>query len=280
MGRLIDLTGKIFGRLTVLGRDTSRYDGRNVFWWCKCICGKTVSVRGQDLRSGNSKSCGCLNQEITSARNTNNLIGKKFSRLTVLRRADINGDGGKAKWICQCDCGNIVEVTGDHLVSGHTQSCGCLQKELASIANTKWASIDEHRISEIFRGMKQRCCNPKDDDYPNYGGRGIYICDEWLSDREKFVRWSLENGYAPTLEIDRKNNDGPYAPWNCRWTTKPVQNNNKSSNRRIEIDGVTHTLAEWANLTEINYDHLQYLLNFDFQRMMNEILDSDYMKNL
>lgn len=87
------------------------------------------------------------------------------------------------------------------------------------------------RLHVIYLGMKQRCYNEKHIQYEQYGGRGIYICEEWLRNEEFFRDWAKNNGYTPTLQVDRVDNDGPYAPWNCRWTTHKVQ----ALNRRYNV---------------------------------------------
>lgn len=125
MGKLIDLTGKQFNRLTVLERDTTK---AKVYWICKCQCGKIKSIESSSLRSGKTQSCGCLQKERSrEAAASYDLIGKKYNRLLVLDKVIIDN---KLKWKCLCDCGNITYTTTKSLMSGHTKSCGCLQKEI------------------------------------------------------------------------------------------------------------------------------------------------------
>ena len=105
--------------------------------------------------------------------------------------------------------------------------------------------------------MKRRCYNPNNDSYIHYGGRGITVCDEWL-DRENgfnnFYNWSMKNGYDDTLSIDRIDNNGPYAPWNCRWVTIKVQANNKRTNHLLTYDRYSFTISEWSEICELNPD--------------------------
>lgn len=124
---LIDITNQKFGRLTVLFRDKeaeSKRKDRHAMWRCVCDCGKEVSVIGKDLRQGKTQSCGCLQKERTSQSNGSNLIGKVFGKLTVVSQAPSKNQ--RTRWVCSCECGNLVEVCARDLQSGDTNSCGCL----------------------------------------------------------------------------------------------------------------------------------------------------------
>jgi len=88
-------------------------------------------------------------------------------------------------------------------------------------------------LSSVYRSMKRRCCDPRHRSYSRYGGRGITICAEWLSGFDAFHRWARDNGHRPGLQLDRINNDGPYAPENCRWVS-PAVNMRNSSNAKLD----------------------------------------------
>ena len=127
--------------------------------------------------------------------------------------------------------------------------------ELAYEFNVSYSSICQTmkryghkkcRLSNTLHKMKSRCYNPKDKFYYNYGGRGILICEEWLSDDRKFVEWAINNGYSEDLTIDRIDNNGIYSPANCRWVDAKVQSNNRRTNRLITAFGETKTLSQWA----------------------------------
>lgn len=124
------------------------------------------------------------------------------------------------------------------------------------------------KLKEKLRDMIRRCENPHRRSYKDYGARGIYVCDEWKTDRNAFVKWSLANGYEPGLSIDRIDNNGPYAPWNCRYVNTKAQQNNKTTNVKFTVDGVCATIAQWAVLinrpTEVLYD-LRYECDEDLQ---------------
>ena len=127
-----DLVGQRFGRLTVIQEDSERDKYGRMKWICRCDCGNVVSVAGRSLQSGNTKSCGCLNRERMEKMRKGHkydLTGQRFGRLTVIKRDPEKDKSGSIKWICQCDCGNVISVRWDSLMRGHTQSCGCICKE-------------------------------------------------------------------------------------------------------------------------------------------------------
>lgn len=101
--------------------------------------------------------------------------------------------------------------------------------------------------------MKERCYNPNDKRYNRYGGRGIKICDEWLNDYNTFEQWAINNGFEEHLEIDRINNDGNYAPDNCRFVTSLQNNRNRSKHRRYTYNGKTKVLSEWCEELGLKY---------------------------
>lgn len=121
MPKKIDLTNQIFGRLTVLeqAENIITPNGRShVAWKCRCDCGNITIVRGECLRKGNTVSCGCKVKEILSAAGHSRLIdltGQQFGFLTVLKQSENKDSKGGIKWLCQCECGNIVEVSSNNL---------------------------------------------------------------------------------------------------------------------------------------------------------------------
>jgi hypothetical protein len=181
------------------------------------------------------------------------LTGQKFGRLEVIG-IDDNGDR-KTNWICQCDCGAIKSVRSDSLQNGAVKSCGCLKKEQDRQNLTKHHSHKQSgtRLYQIWVGLKGRCQNENNARYSNYGGRGISVCEEWNKSFQAFYDWSLENGYDETLTIDRIDNDGNYAPANCRWATIEEQCNNRRTNVVIKIGNAEKTLTQWCDIFEVDY---------------------------
>lgn len=110
--------------------------------------------------------------------------------------------------------------------------------------------LSGHRLYRTYHGIVQRCTNPKNNNYQNYGGRGIRCL---FTSAEEFVRWALKNGWEPWLSCDRKNNDGPYSKFNCRFVDRLTQARNTSRNRLVTINGETYPLVVWAELRGIKY---------------------------
>ena len=143
-----DLTGQVFGRLTVLYRaeDYISNTGHHMpKWHCRCECGKEVNVAGSKLKNGWTQSCGCYRRnQLSAARKKRavDLTGCAFGRLTVLYRAEdyiSRSNQHMAKWHCRCECGNEVDVFHGNLTSGKTKSCGCYQRNQLSAARKKRA---------------------------------------------------------------------------------------------------------------------------------------------
>lgn len=108
----------------------------------------------------------------------------------------------------------------------------------------------------VWGTMIQRCGNPKNKKYPEYGGRGIAVCERW---RKSFADFLADMGNRPSNEhqIDRIDNDGNYEPSNCRWVTRRQNTQNTRHNRLVEFNGETLSLAEWSRRTGFSYDCLR-----------------------
>lgn len=186
------------------------------------------------------------------------LTGQRFGRLTVIKK--LGHRGKHILWLCVCDCGTERAVASTHLRSGHSQSCGCLQKE-HTVASSKTHGMSNTRIYREYASMKRRCDNPNVQDYSHYGGRGITICEEWRNDFMAFYNWAMANGYRDDLTIDRIDFNGNYEPSNCRWATMKEQANNTRRNSFLEFNGETKTVKQWAEIVGIRYGTLVARLN-------------------
>ncbi len=181
------------------------------------------------------------------------LIGQRFIRLVVIGRA-INSPCRHSRWLCLCNCGNKIVVQSNSLKSGNTKSCGCLFREGNNIKHGHTKNGRVTLFYKVWDSMVQRCVNPNNKDYHNYGGRGITACKEWL----KFENFNkdMRNGWKPGLQIDRENNNQGYHPGNCQWVTTKINNRNKRNNNLITHDGKTQCLVVWAEEYQISYSTL------------------------
>lgn len=148
--------------------------------------------------------------------------------------------------VVQCKCGTIDAICAQSIASGKSGSCGCAAHKQTGERNYRHGGSGT-RLHNIWNGMKARCLREKSPVYPDYGGRGIGICDAWLDDFAAFRAWSHANGYADHLTIDRRDNDQGYYPENCRWVTFDIQANNTRKNRHFNAFGESRTVSEWSS---------------------------------
>jgi hypothetical protein len=169
---------------------------------------------------------------------------------------------GQWFWRCQCDCGAQKDVLGSALRAG-TVSCGCRAREARQLGPvvTHGATRHYRQTPEyaVWHQMVLRCVKPSHRSYARYGARGITVCDRWRHDYAAFL---ADMGPRPSVQhsIDRLNNDGPYAPENCRWATAREQQNNRRNNHRLTCDGETKTLTEWSRAIGCSYERLRGLV--------------------
>jgi hypothetical protein len=168
-------------------------------------------------------------EDINMSYKFNNLVGKKFGRLSVQNEVGRSKDR-HVLWLCACECGNSVIANSRDLLSDHTQSCGCLKNDVHTKHGGR-GSYKTERLYFVWRGIKNRCECKSATGYSYYGGRGIKLCKEW-HDYSEFRKWAMSSGYnsnAPQWDctIDRINNDGNYEPKNCRWVSMEIQDQNK-----------------------------------------------------
>lgn len=185
------------------------------------------------------------------------LIGKRFGRLLVISESDKRTKSRGMCWVCKCDCGAIKTVASQHLIRGLVMSCGCYAKEKNREKNTTHGYYGTSTYKSWDK-MIQRCTNPNCSGYEYYGGRGITVCEEWMS----FDGFLKDMGERPQgTSIDRINPDKGYFKDNCRWATYKVQANNTRRNQHVTYNGETKTIAEWAKEKGLKYDVLYSRLN-------------------
>ncbi len=178
------------------------------------------------------------------------LTGQTFSNWTVLKKGDI-GLNGAIYWICRCKCGTEKSVQAGSLRGGKSTGCGCVS----------WIRHGQSftPTGRAWYGMRQRCGNPNDKNYPSYGGRGIKVCERWLESLENFV---ADMGYAPKgLTLDRIDVDGNYEPSNCRWASRRTQQRNRRNNPKVEYKGQMVNIVDLAEMHGLTNRTLRYRLS-------------------
>lgn len=170
------------------------------------------------------------------------LSGKRFFKLTVIRRCESNSKSKEPYFLCVCECGVVIKARSSHLKSGGVKSCGCS-------TNNRTHGRCNTRTYNIWAGMIQRCTDKNSNNYRNYGARGITVCNRW----KRFEKFYADMGEAPEgMQLDRVNNNKGYSKSNCRWASRVVQCNNRRDNVKISIFGKTKTAAQWAKDTGIH----------------------------
>jgi hypothetical protein len=178
------------------------------------------------------------------------ITGQRFGRLVVTKFAGRKNNA--TMWECICDCGNVRTIDGRNLKSGRTRGCWKHYPKRPR----KIPAKGKHPLYQLWCNMRRRCDNPSDESYPNYGGRGIGVCDRW----RKFSNFLADMGPRPSPlhSIDRyPDKDGDYAPGNVRWATPTEQANNTRRNIILTAFGRSMTIAQWARETGLGQDTIE-----------------------
>lgn len=192
--------------------------------------------------------------------------GNVYGKLTVLRRVNVVGDKRGAIWLCQCSCGGTKETRQWKLRAGKVRSCGCLHREVTvthGLANTP--------VYACWQQMLQRCFNPKRKAYPDYGGRGITVCDRWNpAEGGSFENFLEDMGECPEgLTLDRIDVDGNYCKENCRWVNSSMQvyNTRKKSNNTSGRTGVSFSKqrGKWEAYISVKGEFIRLGYFSDFE---------------
>lgn len=188
--------------------------------------------------------------------------GISDSKITVIKQVEdyISPQGKhRAQWLCECNCSKhtIFVALGNGIRTGHVKSCGCW-----NIEYHQKHSDSQSRLYHVWQAIIQRCHNPSNAHYKNYGMRGIVVCEQWKNSYETFRDWALINGYDSEAKrgrytIERINVNGNYCPENCKWATQKEQQFNKRNNRIIEFNGECRTATEWGDITGFGYHVIQ-----------------------
>ena len=240
-GHLNNLIGKKFNKLTVIDSTSESTFSDGYVCECVCDCGNKTFATTNALKAGKKKSCGCLGRI--------DLKGQRFGRLTVLGYDDSRNN--RVYWKCICDCGRYCSIATKELRNGDTRSCGCLMSELNSERMLTHGE-SKTRLYHIWKQMRQRCNNPNDSSYFEYGEIGVKVCSEW-EDYLVFRDWAVECGYTDVLSLDRINPFGDYCPENCKWSDKYEQARNKRQSYYNLAKHHVHLACNRSHVSNIDY---------------------------
>ena len=172
-------------------------------------------------------------------------VGTRYGRLTVTARAP----RGWAQWVCECDCGVIMTLRANKLLSGNNKSCGCLKRSVLGDATRTHGRANSRvsgykdRTYGIWQAMRDRCSNPNRHDWHRYGGAGVAVAPQWAS----FEQFVADMGEAPLgRTLDRVDGSKGYEPGNCRWATPKEQALNSAKSHVFVVEGVADSISGWA----------------------------------
>lgn len=172
--------------------------------------------------------------------------GGVFGRLTMLGISEKTG-------VFLCVCGNVRRILISSVKSGNTKSCGCLQRDEARRIGrsvNKSHGMTNTREYSTWQGMRERCNDPSNKSYKDYGARGIAVCDQWSS----FEQFFKDMGKKPAgCSIDRRDNNGPYSKDNCYWATPKEQTRNRRNSIDIAFQGQIKPLTDWCIQFKCDY---------------------------
>lgn len=177
-----------------------------------------------------------------------NHCGLRYGALVVQQHAGKRNNGHQ--WLCVCDCGQKTVVAACHLVSGHTQSCGCRLVQKSRPAKTRTPEF------WVWCGMKSRC-KSKDS---AYGGRGIKVCERWQKSFENFIA-DMGTRPSPKHTIERVDVNGDYEPSNCKWIPKSEQSENTTRTHWVYFQGEKMSIAKACRISGVNYWNVMYHIN-------------------
>jgi len=181
------------------------------------------------------------------------IAGFRFGRITAVKVSQKATNQGKILWDLVCECGNNHTGLASDLTRGKILSCGCWRKEVTTKRNTTHGKT-RNRSYNTWNHIKDRCLNPKNNAYYNYGERGIDVCQEWIS---SFDRFYLDMGDQPKgMSIERIDNNKGYCKSNCKWATSKEQNRNKRNIRFVSLFGQKEKLSYWCDVYDIQKDVL------------------------
>ena len=217
-------------------------------------------------------------------------VGDKFNHLEVISLSEERRQSGTKRHLayCKCDCGRFTTVEKYNLVTGNTRRCNNCSRANKSLLKRTHGNSDcfkrrnplGYKCYVAHQRIKDRCNDPKNKRYKDYGARGVSVCQRWMDSYESF---RADMGLPPSKshQIDRIDNDGDYSPDNCRWVTHQENSNNKRNNHFVTANGKTQTLAQWERETGIKQELIRHRIEggWSDEQAVNTPLNSTRRKH-
>lgn len=270
---IVSRIGQIHGDYEIISAENLGDNPRYIIRCTECGAEKSISAIQQAFE--NRTDFRCRKHYVQPVKFDESYIGRKNNFLAVvgITRTEKN----RKLFVCECDCGNMTLVEPALWEQGVIKSCGCKRIDLLRESSKKENPVSGMRLYHVYQGMKDRCYNPNNTGYENYGGRGISICPEWLGEHgfENFAKWAYPAGYDENAEfgectIERKDVNGNYCPENCTWVTNKQQQRNKRTNVFVTINGETKILSDWQKELGISSEKIKRIANGEPERRKNQ----------
>lgn len=235
-----DETGKKYGKLTVLSQTENR-EFNSVKWLCQCECGNLCEVAGDSLRSGDTKSCGCLVKENSRKANFNNLTGKIFSKLTAIEiDEELSISKKRIHWKCKCECGNYCSISSHNLIGGMTKSCGCIK-----------SSYGAEQIEKLLK--ENNISYAKEYSFTDLNTNKVPL-------RFDFAIFNNKNQLVQLIEFDGQQHFREVPHFGGEEALKRIQFNDKRKNDYCMLNNIKLVRINYTN-TNIIFDDLEININ-------------------
>ena len=241
--------GNKYGKLTVIAQSSKREFG-SVCWVCRCDCGNEVIVAGDSLRSGDTKSCGCLIKEKSRESNYIDRTGQVYNKLTVLEIDEEKTQKHKngIYWKCRCDCGNYTSVLGTFLEQNKVKSCGCIK-----------TSLGEEKIEQIL--IQNNICYKKE-----------YCCKNLKGDNNTSLRFDFaildkNQNLVCLIEFDGEQHYKPVEIWGGEEGLKHRQNNDNKKNKYCEENKIRLIRIPYWEINNLTFKKICEKLEIDINEL-------------